>query len=98
MAEPEPNIRAVLAGVNWQELTKRLLLLTQEFVRDRYLPGKSPGDLVHWNLSFLGLKRLFHKLLVVTAQLLPRFVNRKLPVDGHTLRFSLFDQYQHLVL
>ena len=46
MAEPEPNIRAVLAGVNWQELTKRLLLLTQEFVRERYLPGKSPGDLV----------------------------------------------------
>lgn len=46
MAEPEPNLRAVLAGVNWQELTKRLLLLTQEFVRERYLPGKSPGDLV----------------------------------------------------
>jgi hypothetical protein len=46
MAEPEPNIRAVLAGVNWQELTKRLLLLTQEFVHERYLPGKSPGDLV----------------------------------------------------
>jgi hypothetical protein len=46
MAEPEPNLRAVLAGVNWQELTKRLLLLTQEFVRERYVPGKSPGDLV----------------------------------------------------
>jgi hypothetical protein len=46
MAEPEPNLRAVLAGVNWQELTKRLLLLTQEFVRERYMPGKSPGDLV----------------------------------------------------
>jgi len=46
MAEPEPNLRAVLASVNWQELTKRLLLLTQEFVRERYLPGKSPGDLV----------------------------------------------------
>ena len=46
MAEPEPNLRAVLAGVNWQELTKRLLLLTQEFVRERYIPGKSPGDLV----------------------------------------------------
>ena len=46
MAEPEPNLRAVLAGVNWQELTKRLLLLTQEFIRERYLPGKSPGDLV----------------------------------------------------
>jgi hypothetical protein len=46
MAEPEPNLRAVLAGVNWQELTTRLLLLTQEFVRERYLPGKSPGDLV----------------------------------------------------
>ena len=27
MAEPEPNIRAALAGVNWQELTKQLLLL-----------------------------------------------------------------------
>jgi hypothetical protein len=61
MAEPEPNLRAVLAGVNWQELTKRLLLLTQELVRERYIPGKSPGDLVqnairkllegqrHWN-------------------------------------------------
>jgi hypothetical protein len=61
MAEPEPNIRAVLAGVNWQELTKRLLLLTQELVRERYMSGKSPGDLVqnairkllegqrHWN-------------------------------------------------
>jgi hypothetical protein len=46
MAEPEPNLRVVLAGVNWQELTKRLLLLTQEFVRERYIPGKSPGDLV----------------------------------------------------
>jgi hypothetical protein len=46
MAEPEPNIRAVLEGVNWQELTKRLLLLTQEFVRERYIPGKSTGDLV----------------------------------------------------
>jgi hypothetical protein len=46
MAEPEPNIRAVLEGVNWQELTKRLLLLTQEFVRERYILGKSPGDLV----------------------------------------------------
>ncbi|MBI3801450.1 MAG: sigma-70 family RNA polymerase sigma factor [Deltaproteobacteria bacterium] len=46
MAEPESNLRAVLAGVNWQELTKRLLLLTQEFVRERYLLGKSPGDLV----------------------------------------------------
>jgi hypothetical protein len=61
MAEPEPNLQAVLAGVNWQELTKRLLLLTHEFVGERYLPGKSPGDLVqnaiqkllvgqrHWN-------------------------------------------------
>jgi DNA-directed RNA polymerase specialized sigma24 family protein len=46
MAEPEPYLRAVLEGVNWQELTKRLLLLTQEFVRERYMPGKSPGDLV----------------------------------------------------
>jgi len=46
MAEPEPHIRAALAGVNWQELTKRLLLLTQEFIRERYIPGKSPGDLV----------------------------------------------------
>jgi hypothetical protein len=26
MIEPEPNLRAVLEGVNWQELTKRLLL------------------------------------------------------------------------
>jgi hypothetical protein len=61
MAEPEPNIRAVLAGVAGQELTTRLLLLAQEFVQERYLPGKSPGDLVqnairkllegrrHWN-------------------------------------------------
>ena len=61
MAEPEPNLRAVLEGVNWQELTKRLLLLTHKFVGEHYLPGKSPGDLVqnaiqkllegqrHWN-------------------------------------------------
>jgi DNA-directed RNA polymerase specialized sigma24 family protein len=61
MAEPEPNLRAVLVGVNWQELTKRLLLLTHKFVGEHYLPGKSPGDLVqnaiqkllegqrHWN-------------------------------------------------
>jgi hypothetical protein len=45
MAGPEPNLRAVLEGVNWQELTKRLLLLTHQFVRERYIPGKSPGDL-----------------------------------------------------
>jgi hypothetical protein len=46
MAEPELNLRAVFEGVNWQELTKRLLLLTHEFVGERYLPGKSPADLV----------------------------------------------------
>jgi hypothetical protein len=46
MADPELNLRAVLAGVNWQELTKRLLLLTHEFVGERYLPGKGPADLV----------------------------------------------------